>query len=371
VTWLWVLLSFVGGLLVATVGDIVSDEIRAHLDNLPLGLLKLAARRLPAELRIRVYEEEWLPELHWVLRGDDAKPITRLIHGVRYSVGLWRTSTRIAEELTGGAVRRRIVWAPGRWVRVLAGIDETVLDWIPQERARYTGLGGVVLMTGAMAGVSMAFALSMLRGPWWIVVFASVLWGAMVLSLDRWIVASAHGAARMRRLLVFVPRLVMAILFGVVIAESLVLTIFESNTMQQIENNRSAQVAAFEATLRACSPSGGMASASALCAGVTGSGTSAEFDRKVALKVAEFRASVNRPAGLLEREEALGDLTANHRTLKVATFAIRLLFIAIDCLPILVMVVGGTSAYDRLLLRRIETIERFLKGPPPAAAPFA
>ena len=39
--------------LVAAVGELVSDEIRARLDRIPLALLAAAARRLPAELRGR------------------------------------------------------------------------------------------------------------------------------------------------------------------------------------------------------------------------------------------------------------------------------------------------------------------------------
>jgi len=40
---------------------------------------------------------------------------------------------------------------PGRLLRVLAGVDETVLDHAPSERPRYTALGGVVLSTATVA----------------------------------------------------------------------------------------------------------------------------------------------------------------------------------------------------------------------------
>ena len=52
----------------------------------------------------------------------------------------------------------------GRWIRVLAGVDERLLDRVPQERARYTGLGGVVLGTATIAAFSMWFAVSQLLG---------------------------------------------------------------------------------------------------------------------------------------------------------------------------------------------------------------
>src|SRR5579859_5112081 len=39
----------------------------------------------------------------------------------------------------------------GRWLRGLIGVDEGLLDRVWEERARYTGLGAIVLGTAAMA----------------------------------------------------------------------------------------------------------------------------------------------------------------------------------------------------------------------------
>lgn len=48
---------------------------------------------------------------------------------------------------------------PARWVRVLTGVDERLLDRVWEERARYTGLGAIVLGTATMATLSILDAL--------------------------------------------------------------------------------------------------------------------------------------------------------------------------------------------------------------------
>lgn len=71
------LLSLLMAVLIAAIADLVSDEVRARLDRLPLAVLAAAARRLPPDLRPELYEQAWLPELHFLLQGDEAVPITR------------------------------------------------------------------------------------------------------------------------------------------------------------------------------------------------------------------------------------------------------------------------------------------------------
>ena len=70
-------LGLVFAVLLAAIGELVSDEIRARLDRIPLALLTMAARRLPRDQQKALYVEAWLPELHYVLQGDEAAPITR------------------------------------------------------------------------------------------------------------------------------------------------------------------------------------------------------------------------------------------------------------------------------------------------------
>jgi RNA polymerase sigma factor (sigma-70 family) len=98
--WAWAALCFIGAALISAVGDLVSEEIRGWLDLLPRCILRLAAARLDADQRSTVYKDEWLPELCHVLRGAESRPITRLIRGVTFAIGLLIAARRIAREIS-------------------------------------------------------------------------------------------------------------------------------------------------------------------------------------------------------------------------------------------------------------------------------
>jgi hypothetical protein len=106
---IWVFLSLASAVLVAALGELVSDEIRARLDLIPFALLAAAARRLPASQQAGLHDQAWLPELHHILRGDQATPITRLIRGTRFAIGLWLAAPRICRELGGARAGQQLV----------------------------------------------------------------------------------------------------------------------------------------------------------------------------------------------------------------------------------------------------------------------
>ena len=101
--YLLAILGVVGGLLAAAVGDMVSEEIRDRLDHLPHAILRLAACRLDASVRAAIYDGEWLPELIYILQGDEARPVSRVYHGVRFALGILITARRIAGDLRRAA----------------------------------------------------------------------------------------------------------------------------------------------------------------------------------------------------------------------------------------------------------------------------
>ena len=120
---------------------------------------------------------------------------------------------------------------PSRWLRMLIGVDESLLARVWEERPRYTGLGAIVLGTAVMAAVSMFDALNQALGPVWPVpILVALFWGTFICWIDRWLIASTHGshAARWR---IFLPRLALSLLFGVIIATPLILTIFGSEVV--------------------------------------------------------------------------------------------------------------------------------------------
>jgi hypothetical protein len=94
--YLLAVLGFVGTFVMAAIGGMVSEEVRDRLGHVPHAILRLAACWLDPVHRVTVYEDEWLPELTHILKGDEARPITRLIHGTRFALGILATARRIA-----------------------------------------------------------------------------------------------------------------------------------------------------------------------------------------------------------------------------------------------------------------------------------
>ncbi len=97
--YLWAVLGLVAGLGMTAPGDMASEEIRDRLDHLPHAILRLAARCLDPSQRTAIYHDEWLPELTYILKGAEARPITRLITGTTYAVGILISASRIAHRL--------------------------------------------------------------------------------------------------------------------------------------------------------------------------------------------------------------------------------------------------------------------------------
>ncbi|MFF5204939.1 DUF4407 domain-containing protein [Streptosporangium sp. NPDC000396] len=349
----------------------------------------------------------------------------------------------------------------GRRLRVLSGVDEGVLDQVPLERTRYVGLGGVVLGTAVVAGVSMWFALSQVLGGAHIaMLIPTVIWMLIVLNLDRWLVSTVTGIWQ-RRLLMLIPRLLVAVVLGFIIAEPLVLRVFETAVVQHVVDEREAVRNAERDRLLECNlgvPTGtparqdcrnakllasnSEADADALdrlerdaeklraqvnadekeygrlrkqandeCAGNKGEGVSGKrgigpLCRRLDAELREFRASHNLdanhrqlqewgrqisglrgpladkqtdfgrqiersvedrlaalpgrddPVGLLERMRALHEITAENVYLFGASWLFRLFLILIDCLPILVKLMGGTTTYDRMVDHANRTQEK-------------
>jgi hypothetical protein len=84
-----------GGLIVAgatliwrVAGDMASDEIRGWLDIAPRAILRLAGARLNREQREMLYHEEWLPELQFIMKEAEGRPITRAIKAFGFALGL-------------------------------------------------------------------------------------------------------------------------------------------------------------------------------------------------------------------------------------------------------------------------------------------
>jgi hypothetical protein len=116
----WAALCLLGMFLCAALGDLVSEEIRGWLDLVPRAILRLASTQLKDSQRETIYQDEWLPELIYVLRGAESRPITRLIRGTTFALGLLIAARRISRYRSPAprlaAVRTEIATLRYMWI---------------------------------------------------------------------------------------------------------------------------------------------------------------------------------------------------------------------------------------------------------------
>ncbi|MDH6608353.1 hypothetical protein M2164_003988 [Streptomyces sp. SAI-208] len=141
----------------------------------------------------------------------------------------------------------------GRRLRTLTGVDEELLARVRYERSKYTALGGVVLGTSVIAAFSMwNFATEALGRVSLVALLPTVIWMLFVLNLDRWLVTPQPNARR--RVGPLLTRLVIALMLGAVIAEPLVLRIFQTAIEEHVADERTDAVDRLRTNLVRCNP---------------------------------------------------------------------------------------------------------------------
>jgi hypothetical protein len=116
----------------------------------------------------------------------------------------------------------------------VSGARPEVLARCPTERIKFQSLGWAILITCGMATISMWFALTSVMGFNPVLSFpVAVLWGLIIMGIDRWLVTSMPLDGK-RKFLIAAPRLALALLLGSLISTPIVLRIFESEINNQI-----------------------------------------------------------------------------------------------------------------------------------------
>ncbi|WP_280695522.1 DUF4407 domain-containing protein [Kitasatospora sp. GP82] len=347
----------------------------------------------------------------------------------------------------------------GRRIRRIAGVDEDILDWVPEERRRYTWVGLIVINTGVFAGASLLSAMNRFLGvSWYLLLLPALVWAWAIMCLDGLLITSSHGRVTGGLWRVLLPRLALSVLMGLFIAEPLVLRVFQPAIHQEVQEQRLKDIGDFQDRLHRCNPYSGERLSTGECldnpvtvrnpplgaqqrltdataerdklkavvadlkkqkdekealshdectgrpvTGTTGragegpnclrdreeadrttakyaeqqqkldaldaqvitligdAGTatrtyteqvSAEIDKAVAAR----KATQGR-IDILEEGSALQRLADRSLTVRVNEWLLRLLLIVLDCLPVLVKVMNGTTAYDRRVARQLAADE--------------
>jgi hypothetical protein len=145
-----------------------------------------------------------------------------------------------------------------------AGADAYFLKQSPmQDRVKYAGIGGIILCTGLLAGVSGSFAFYTIFGPKGDAIDTSltasigiqigtalfaIIWGLIIFNLDRFIVSSTGkgdgtDVITGKEFLQAIPRIIIGLILGFAISSPLEIKILESeiNSELSIFQNKYAQ----------------------------------------------------------------------------------------------------------------------------------
>lgn len=347
----------------------------------------------------------------------------------------------------------------GTRLRGFIGVREDILDWVPEERARYNRLSAIVLNTGLMAALSLVVALHTVTNVLWAAFIpVALVWGYVIISFDGWLIAGTHGLLNATKLRIFIPRLVISVLMGAVIAEPLLLSVFQPAIHKEVLDERQQDISVYTGQLTLCNPDSGQIISTPDCqdfhvnindspqavqeqldktitsrdqlsgqiatinaklselqtlannecvgakgpglTGVAGDGPECKQDRlnadqyrvtsqldqrerdltalndqinaltanldqakntygqQVATAIAnQVRQKENDQGsiGILDEEKALDALSGMNSAVALAKWLVRLLLIAIDCLPALTKMMSGSTTYDELVSRQLET----------------
>lgn len=136
----------------------------------------------------------------------------------------------------------------GQFLTTISGARPEILARCPTERIKFQSLGWAILITSAVATVSMWFALTSAMGINPVLAFPiGILWGLVIMGIDRWLVTSLPVDGK-RKFMIAAPRLALAVLLGSLISTPIVLRIFQSEINNQISIIKENKEAAFLAS---------------------------------------------------------------------------------------------------------------------------
>ena len=291
-----------------------------------------------------------------------------------------------------------------------SGVYPSLLNRSPSDVHKYIGIGATVFFTGILAFMSASYAVFTVFDSYIASIAFGLVWGVMIFNLDRYLVSSMRKSdSKFKDLFSATPRILLAVLIAVVISKPLEVKLFDTEIQSELvlmEQERyliqeNAAKARYEVDIKAGNDKLGtldlklqqekskvdalLQSAMAEADGTGGSGQrnmgpiykmkKAEADAAqlsfdilndsiqtvIAAEVAvvdDLKSQSNATlsnleetalTGLASRLNALGRMSDKNPTIYWASIFIMLLFVAIECSPILVKLITKKGPYDYML----------------------
>lgn len=123
-----------------------------------------------------------------------------------------------------------------------SGVHVPTLLKTPSEHNKYAGIGATIFFTGLFAAIAGSYALYFVFSGSTYALLASIsfglIWGTAIFNMDRYIVSTINKMSTpFKQFLQAAPRLVLAILIGIVISRPLELKIFDKEIREQLKIN--------------------------------------------------------------------------------------------------------------------------------------
>lgn len=121
-----------------------------------------------------------------------------------------------------------------------SGAHIPTLEKHPTEQNKYFGIGATIFFTGLFATLSGGYAMYFVfkgdAGAGFFAVLFGLIWGLAIFNMDRYIVSSINkSASTWKQILQATPRILLAIMIGMVISRPLELKIFDKEIRERLK----------------------------------------------------------------------------------------------------------------------------------------
>lgn len=120
-----------------------------------------------------------------------------------------------------------------------SGAHIDTLEKYPTEHNKYIGIGATIFFTGLFAALSGGYAMYFVfKGAdfaWFFALLFGIIWGLAIFNMDRYIVSSINkNASSRKQVWQATPRILLAIMIGIVISRPLELKIFDKEIKERL-----------------------------------------------------------------------------------------------------------------------------------------